>query len=149
MDGWEKEGAVEMVMRIEEESLGVGKLEGCLLFWETKPGLKRFLAECQTWYPVTMAMNKASFDGPECIKEGDVKEKAEAQASLQPTCCGRTVAEIMYDVTTLSPTSEKFLAYSKPSTDELGKLSQTPLKKSKVKSGAEKQATLCSYFTKS
>ncbi|XP_021762821.1 uncharacterized protein LOC110727562 [Chenopodium quinoa] len=151
------------------------------------------------WYPVTMAMNKASFDGPECIKEiplkseqqsnpitkffskkgtdddkesnktikestkndvqSDVKEEAEAQANLQLSSCGRTVTEIKSDVTTLTPESdskvevkrdyEKFLADSKPSTGELGKLPQTPLKKSKVKSGAEKQATLRSYFTKS
>lgn len=166
--------------------------------------LKPYEKEDLAWYPVTTAMNKASFDGPECIKEiplkseeqpnpitkffskkgtnddkesnktkktalsefikndlqDDVKEEAEVQANLElSSCSGSTVTEAKPEVTTLSPGSdskvevkrdyEKFLADSKPSTDEIGKLSQTPVKKSKVKSGAEKQATLRSYFSKS
>lgn len=91
--------------------------------------------------------------------QSDVKEEAEAQANVEPSCSGRTVTETRSDVSTISPGSdskvdlkrdyEKFLDDSKPRTAELGKVSQTPVKKSKVKSGAEKQATLRSYFTKS
>ncbi|KMT10072.1 hypothetical protein BVRB_5g118350 [Beta vulgaris subsp. vulgaris] len=156
------------------------------------------------WYPVTQAMNKASFDGPECIKEiqlkseeqsnpitkffskkgtnddkesdksikssikestkndlpSDVKVEAEAQSSLElSSFSGRTCTETKPDVSTLFPGSDskveakrdydRFVIDSKPSREELGKIAQTPIKKSKVKSGAEKQATLSSYFTKS
>lgn len=37
--------------------------------WNKYYKCKSFLAYLQVWYPVTPAMGKSSFDGPECIKE--------------------------------------------------------------------------------
>ncbi|KAL2935735.1 Embryonic stem cell-specific 5-hydroxymethylcytosine-binding protein [Bienertia sinuspersici] len=90
----------------------------------------------------------------------DVKEEDEVQASIEPSLpSGRTVTETKPDVSAHSPASDsKFEAKrdyqqlvddSNPSSDELGKPPLTPVKKSKVKSGTEKQATLSSYFAKS
>ncbi|XP_057516027.1 uncharacterized protein LOC130797459 [Amaranthus tricolor] len=165
--------------------------------------LKPYEKEDLTWYPVTQAMNKASFDDPECIKEiplkseeqsnpitkffkkgtdvdkesyrkaksslqestkndlqDDVKEEPEAQVSVKVSPSSeKTITETKSDVSILSPGPdskveakrdyEKFMLHSMPSPDKLGKLPQTLPKKSKVKSGTEKQTTLRSYFAKS
>ena len=92
--------------------------------------------------------------------QDDVKEEPEAQVSVKVSPSSeKTITETKSDVSILSPGPdskveakrdyEKFMLHSMPSPDKLGKLPQTLPKKSKVKSGTEKQTTLRSYFAKS
>ncbi|KAJ4847959.1 hypothetical protein Tsubulata_012173 [Turnera subulata] len=157
------------------------------------------------WYPVTAAMGKPSFDGPECIKEirvktedkstiskffsrksTPIKEEQESNPGEGSTCnkSVKTVLpetvkeesasheksetssvskmpdhELNSDVSELSHGEEtkcktkrnhdELAADSKLNTDKSHQLLSTPArKKPNIKSGADKQPTLLSFFVK-
>ncbi|KAL4587907.1 hypothetical protein LXL04_000784 [Taraxacum kok-saghyz] len=113
------------------------------------------------WYPVTSAMGKPSFDGPECIKEIQVKEtkpismffakmenkktekpKEEAETENPDKICDESKSETLhlkreYDDVFSSDVK-------KPNVEE--KVTPPAKKKANIKSGSDKQKTLFSYF---
>ncbi|KAL9239637.1 hypothetical protein vseg_013940 [Gypsophila vaccaria] len=163
--------------------------------------LKPYEESDLAWYPVSSAMNKASFDGPECIKEivlkeqqvnpitkffskrtGDEKESSNIAKSLAKestvtdvkditkeseahsdvklfSSAAESDSETKFVISTHIPRSEikaegkrdyeEFIADSKPKANPAYITPHKSVKKSKVKGGAEKQATLRSYFGKS
>ncbi|KAK9944611.1 hypothetical protein M0R45_010171 [Rubus argutus] len=113
------------------------------------------------WYPVTPAMGKVSFDGPECINEIQLKTegnnsitkffstKGTKKEELNPKdkvlmTQGASKGQIKRDY-------DEFSADSKPVTSESDKISSASPAKKKVnlKSSLDKQRTLFSYFGKS
>ncbi|KAL8258911.1 hypothetical protein R6Q59_026864 [Mikania micrantha] len=130
------------------------------------------------WYPVTPAMGKPSFDGPECIKEIQVKTeetkpisaffakkvtKNEDQSQHELPIAHKEVTKTEKPkspkgepVTAVGPVTlnlkreyDDFSSDTKPSlSEEAGRPYKSPAKKGNFKSPGDKQKTLFSFFGK-